>query len=408
MARVPTQVIVGGGLAGAEAAAALLRSGFEGRVVLVEHQSELPYERPPLSKEVLRGDSQRQKALVHAEGFYSEQDIELWTGAAVVDLSPGERRVTLNDGTVLQYDALLLATGAIPRRPPIPGVELVNVRVLRTIADAERLRGAMLEGGPLVIIGAGWIGCEVAASARQLGVDVTLVDQLGAPLERVFGPYIGGWMADVYRANGVQVRTGAAVDRIGGGRLAERVVLTDGAILPAETVLLAVGVTPDSRLAERSGLATDDGIVADAYLRTSASDVFAAGDVARVWHPRYERDLRLEHWSDALHQGRAAADSMLGRGEPYARLPYLFSDQYDVGIEYVCLHAADDRLVVRGSIAEATFQAFWVDASDRISAGMHVNDWGSLETIKRLVESAPVVDTAVLADPDTDVDQAVV
>ena len=387
-----TFVIAGGGLAGAKAAETLRQEGFDGRIVMVCAEDELPYERPPLSKSYLAGAQARGDAAVHDAGFYAEQDIELLLGVEATELDPGAHAVTLSRGRPLRYDRLLIATGAVPRRPPIPGAHLDGVHVLRTLHDADVLREQLVAGARLAVIGAGWIGCEVTASARGRGAEVTLLEAADVPLERVLGPRLGAFFAGVHREHGVDVRTGAGVARIAGHGRAERVELADGSSVAADLVLLGVGVAPDTRLAATAKLAFGDGIVTDALLRTSAPDVFAAGDVAAAEHPRYGRPVRVEHWANALNQGVAAGRSMLDRGEPYARLPYFFSDQYDVGMEYAGLHAPTDRLVLRGDLAERRFRAFWADDAGRVTAGMHVGDWDAIETIKALVERRATVD----------------
>jgi 3-phenylpropionate/trans-cinnamate dioxygenase ferredoxin reductase component len=372
-----TFVIVGGGLAGAKAAETLREEGVEGRVVLVGAEPQLPYERPPLSKSYLAGDSTLAEAQVHDDAFYAARDIELLTGVEATALDPGAHRLRLADGGELRYDRLLIATGAVPRRPPIAG------HVLRSVADADVLRAAIEKGGRLVVIGAGWIGCEVAATARGLGAEVTVVEQGATPLERVLGARLGTFFAGVHRDHGVDLRLNAGVAAV-----EDRTVrLTDGRELTADAVLLAVGVKPATGLAEAAGLEVADGIVADQHLRTSAPDVFAAGDVASALHPRYGRRIRVEHWDNAQEQGVAAARSMLDAPEPYDKIPYFFSDQYDLGLEYVGLHDPGDELVIRGSIDERHFQAFWIGADGTVSAGMHVNDWDSIGPIRAVVES---------------------
>jgi 3-phenylpropionate/trans-cinnamate dioxygenase ferredoxin reductase subunit len=391
-------VIVGGGMAGAKAAEALREHGFDGRIVLVGAETEPPYERPPLSKDHLRGESPLEKAHVHPAGFYDEHGIELRLGVRATAIDPRERTVALDDGTALAYDRLLLATGAVPRRPPIPGAaDLEGVHLLRSAADAAALRDAISAGGPLVIVGGGWIGCEVAASARQMGADVDLVEMAQTPLAAVLGTELGQWFAALHRGHGVRLHLGAAVDRLEGDGRVERVVLGDGTRIDAAAVLLGVGVAPDTALATAAGLDVDNGITCDELLRTSAPDVYAAGDVAAAWHPRYERHVRVEHWSTALNQGTAAGVSMAGHGTPYDRLPYFFSDQYDAGLEYVGLHAPEDRLVIRGSLQDDAFRAIWVGADDRVTAGMHVNDWDAIGPLRELVESRAVLEPETLA-----------
>jgi 3-phenylpropionate/trans-cinnamate dioxygenase ferredoxin reductase subunit len=380
-------VIVGAGLAGAKAAETLREQGFDGRIVLVGDEHELPYERPPLSKQYLSGEAPRDGAHVHPRPFYAEREIELVAGVRAVALDPTERRVALGDGRALAYDRLLIATGATPRRPPIPGVDLAGVHTLRTLADADALRAAMAGGARVAIVGGGWIGCEVAASARSLGAAVTLIERGAAPLEAVLGPELGARFGDLHRGHGVEVLTGTGVEAIEGGERAERVRLTGGTEIDCDLVVIGVGVAPDTRLAEAAGLRCDDGIVTDARLRTSAPDVFAAGDVANAFHPRYGRHVRVEHWANALNQGIAAGHAMVGSEEPYAKLPYFFSDQYDLGMEYLGLHAPADRLVVSGAPDRLELVAHWLDGDGRVTAGMHVNQWDAMEEIERMVES---------------------
>jgi 3-phenylpropionate/trans-cinnamate dioxygenase ferredoxin reductase subunit len=380
-----TFLIAGAGLAGANAAETLRQEGFEGRIVLVGAEPERPYERPPLSKGYLGGTSPREEAFVHAPGFYDEQGIELRTGTTITALRPDARRVELAGGESLAYDRLLIATGAVPRRPPIPGADRDGVVVLRTLADADALRERLRAGGRLAVIGAGWIGCEAGASARQLGAEVTLLESAAAPLERVLGRRLGDFYAGVHRGHGVTLLTGAGVERIEGDGAALAVRLAGGTTVECDTVLLGVGVEPDTRLARDAGIAVDDGIVVDELLRTSAPGVFAAGDVASALNPRYGRHVRVEHWANAIDQGKAAARSMLDRGEPDARVPYFFSDQYDVGMEYVGLHAPSDRVVIRRRPGGA-LQAYWVGDDGRVTAGLHVDDWDAMEQIRDLVE----------------------
>jgi 3-phenylpropionate/trans-cinnamate dioxygenase ferredoxin reductase subunit len=373
-----TFLIVGAGLAGAKAAETLRDEGFAGRVVLIGDEAEPPYERPPLSKQYLTGEAPRDGAYVHPRDYYAERGIDLLAGTAT-GLDAVEHRLALADGRLLAYDRLLVATGATPRRPPIPDIE--RALTLRTLPDADALRAVFAAGGTVAVIGAGWIGCEVAAAARTLGCEVVLIERAETPLEAVLGRELGTLFADLHRENGVRLLSGARVDAIEDGR----VRLSDGSAVDCDTVVVGVGVAPNTALA--AGLAIDDGIVVDEYLRTSAPDVFAAGDVASAFHPRYGRHVRVEHWANALHQGPAAARSMLDRGEPYARLPYFFSDQYTLGMEYIGLHARTDRVVIQRPGAELKLRALWLDADDHVTAGMHVNDWDTIEEIEAQIGS---------------------
>jgi 3-phenylpropionate/trans-cinnamate dioxygenase ferredoxin reductase subunit len=387
-----TFVIVGGGLAGAKAAETLRAEGFDGRVVVLGAEAELPYERPPLSKSYLGGESKLAEARVHDSSFYEEHRIELRLGRTARTLDVGRREVGLDDGSALGFERLLIATGAVPRRLPIPGADLDGVRLLRTVADADALREIIARQGRLAVIGAGWIGSEIAATARSGGAEVTLIEHARTPLEHVLGAEIGGFFADLHRSHGVDLITGARVERIEEGL---RVVLAGREAVEADAVVLGVGVAPATGLAEAAGLRVDNGVVTDEYLRASADGVFAAGDVANAYHPRYRRPVRVEHWANALEQGQAVARSMLDGTEPYAKLPFFFSDQYDVGMEYFGLHDPGDRLEIRGSLEEGTFQAFWVGSDERLTAGMHVNDWDASESIAQLIESGAEAREAV-------------
>ncbi|MDX6733425.1 MAG: 3-phenylpropionate/trans-cinnamate dioxygenase ferredoxin reductase component [Baekduia sp.] len=392
-------VIVGAGLTGAKAAETLRAEGFDGRVVLVGAESQRPYERPPLSKDYLRGEAARENLDVHDAGFYTEQDIELRLGQTAVSLDPSAHEVTLDDGERLAYDRLLLATGAEPRRLATAGADLDGVLSLRTVEDADELRRRLDRGGAVVVVGAGWIGAEVAASARQRGLDVTVLDPAAVPLERVLGREVGALYGDVHADHGVRMLMGTGVEAFEGQTKVERVRTTDGQALDCDFVVVGVGVAPRTGLAAAAGLAVDDGILVDEHLQTSCSDVFAAGDVANAHHPLYGRRIRVEHWASALHQGPVAARSMLGRAAVYDRVPYFFSDQYDVGMEYAGFAATWDRVVFRGDPASREFIAFWL-ADDRVVAGMNVNVWDVSEHIQRLVGDRLPVDDRRLADPD--------
>jgi len=399
-----THVIVGASLAGAKAAETLREEGFDGGVVLVGSEGERPYERPPLSKDYLRGEAGRDKLFVHPAGFYADRDIELRLGRTAVSLALGARELALDDGTRFGYDRLLLATGAEPRRLALPGAELDGVLYLRSIEDSDALHGRLEAGGSVVVVGAGWIGAEVAASARQRGLDVTVVDPLGVPLERVLGSEVGAIYRDVHTDHEVRMLMRTGVEAFEGDGRVERVRTSDGRALDCDFVVVGVGVEPRTRLAAEAGIAVTDGVSVDAYLRTSAEDVFAAGDVASAQHPFFGEQIRVEHWANALNQGPAAARNMLAQELPYERLPYFFSDQYDVGMEYSGFARNWDRVVFRGDPATREFIAFWIVA-DRVVAGMNVNVWDVTEAIQRLIRARVPVDERRLADPEVPLDE---
>jgi 3-phenylpropionate/trans-cinnamate dioxygenase ferredoxin reductase subunit len=399
-----TFVIVGASLAGAKAAQTLRHEGFAGRLVLVGAEDERPYERPPLSKDYLRGETGRDRIYVHDEGFYAEHDIELRLGRTAIDMSPWLKEIALDDGERLRYDRLLLATGAEPRRLATPGSELDGVHYLRSVNDSDVLRERLDRGGTAVVIGAGWIGAEVAASARQRGLDVVLVAPDQVPLERVLGHEVGGFYRAIHADHGVRMLMGTRVEAFEGDGAVERVRTSDGRHLECDLVVVGIGVQPRTRLAARAGLAIGDGILVDEHLRTSAPDVFAAGDVAGAQHPFYRERIRVEHWANALRQGAIAARNMLGAGQAYDHLPYFFSDQYDVGMEYSGFARTWDRVVFRGDPASREFIAFWL-VGDRVLAGMNVNVWDVVDPIQRLIRDRAPVDDWRLSDPDVPLEQ---
>jgi 3-phenylpropionate/trans-cinnamate dioxygenase ferredoxin reductase subunit len=395
-----TFAIVGASLAGAKAAEELRSAGFDGRVLLLGSEPERPYERPPLTKDYLRGESPREKAYVHEAGFYEQNGIELETAATVTAIDPSASRIALDGGRTVEFDRLLLTTGAEPRRISIPGAGLDGVHYLRTLADCDELRERIASGGRAVVVGAGWIGCELAASARQRGLEVTVVDPLEQPLERVLGPEVGSFYRDVHADHGVELALGEGVDAFEGDGAVERVRTSGGRAFECDFVLVGIGVQPRVDLARDAGIELDDGIVVDERLTTSAPNVFAAGDVAHAWHPFFGERIRVEHWANALNQGPAAARAMLGEAVSYDRLPYFYSDQYDVGMEYSGYARRWDDVVFRGDPAGGEFVAFWL-RDGRVAAGMNVNVWDVNEHVQALIHSRRQVDVDALRDPDT-------
>jgi 3-phenylpropionate/trans-cinnamate dioxygenase ferredoxin reductase subunit len=400
-----TFVIVGASLAGARAAIELREHGFDGRVLLLGRESELPYERPPLSKDYLRGESDRDGMFVESESFYEEKEIELLLGHGVTAIDPAAREVRLERGGAdISFDALLIATGARPRRLDLPGAELEGIHYLRTIADSDAIRARFDGGGRVVVIGSGWIGCEVAASARQRGLDVTLISDQELPMQ-VLGRELGEFYRDVHARQGVELLLGDGLAAFeGDGGAVRRVRTESGHTVECDFVVVGAGAVPNVELGQRAGLDTDNGILVDERLQTSAASIFAAGDVANHWHPLLERRVRVEHWSNALNQGPAAARAMLGGQRPYRELPYFFSDQYDVGMEYSGLSAPGDRVVFRGDREGGEFIAFWL-RDGMVAAGMNVNVWDVNEHVQELIRSRTPVDVEKLTDPGVPLDR---
>ncbi|HEY5356944.1 MAG TPA: FAD-dependent oxidoreductase [Streptosporangiaceae bacterium] len=401
MTATQTFVIAGASLAGAKAAEALRAEGFDGRIVLIGEEAERPYERPPLSKDYLQGKSEKEKIYVHPEGWYAGHDVELRLGSRVTAIDRAARQVTVQGGERIGYGKLLVATGSSPRRLPVPGGDLDGVLYLRDVTDCEAIKSAFAAAKRAAIIGAGWIGLETAAAARAAGVEVTVLETARLPLLGALGPEMAGVYAALHRDHGVDLRFGVQVAEITGvGRRASGVRLADGSRIDADVVVVGVGITPNTELAEKAGLATDNGIVVDEHLATADPDVFAAGDVASCYYPSLGRHLRLEHWSAALHQGPAAAANMAGRATAYDQVPYFFSDQYDMGMEYSGYIPGGeyDQVVIRGELAKREFVAFWL-GQGRVLAGMNVNIWDVTDAIAALVRSGAQVDPARLADP---------
>jgi 3-phenylpropionate/trans-cinnamate dioxygenase ferredoxin reductase subunit len=387
-----TLAIIGASLAGAKAAEAARDAGHDGRVVLIGEEPAVPYERPPLSKAILRGEKDPDSARVHPDGFYADHGIELVSDRVVaVDVS--SRIVTLSGGDSVPFDTAVLATGSAPRRLYLAGAELTGVHYLRTLEDSLGLREAIRAASRVAVIGAGWIGSEVAASARQIGADVVLIDPAPAPLHRVLGDDIAAVFARLHADHGVDLRLGTGVAELRGKDHVEAVVLDDGTVESADVAVVGIGVAPRTDLAEAAGLEIDNGVKVDEYLRTAADGLYAAGDVANAWHPHYRRHLRVEHWANALNQGATAGRNAAGQRDAF------FSDQYDLGMEYVGYADPNDAVVVRGDLAAREFVAFW-QRDGAVSAAMNVNVWDVVDDLRALVESRAPVDAARLADPE--------
>ncbi|MFJ3792926.1 NAD(P)/FAD-dependent oxidoreductase [Kitasatospora sp. NPDC090091] len=395
-------VIVGASLGGAKAAEALREAGYRGGIVLIGDEHERPYERPPLSKGYLLGKTSREKIYVHPPQWYAEHDVTLRLGTAVVAVDPAAHTVRLADDGRIEYAKLLLTTGSVPRRLPVPGAEQDGVLYLRRVEDSDRIKAALRPGVRVVVIGAGWIGLETAAAARTAGAEVTVLEAAELPLLRVLGREVAQVFADLHRDHGVELRFDVRVEELTGeGGRVSGVRLADGATVPADVVIVGIGIAPDTALAEAAGLTVDNGIKTDEHLRTSDPDVYAAGDVANAFHPLFGRHLRVEHWANALNQPQTAARAMLGEDAVFDRVPYFFTDQYDLGMEYTGYvePGGYEQVVFRGDRATREFIAFWL-AGGRVLAGMNVNVWDVTDPIRELVRSGRTVDPKALADPN--------
>ncbi|MDX6294428.1 MAG: 3-phenylpropionate/trans-cinnamate dioxygenase ferredoxin reductase component [Kribbellaceae bacterium] len=405
-------VIIGASLAGATAAETLRAEGWTGQVVLIGSETELPYERPPLSKGVLLGNDQPEVAQLHDRQWYDDNNIELRLGTTATSLNTETRTVTLDDGSDLRYDLLLFTTGSRVRKLDVPGADLPGIHYLRTAEESQALTDAYAAKPRVVVVGAGWIGLEAAAAARERGCEVTVIEPQSTALAAVMGEEVGELFAAVHRQHGVDLRFGTGVEGFEGDDKVTGVRTDKGDLIPADLVVVGVGVQPNTELAEAAGievasLEDGSGIVTGPDLRTSAPEVFAAGDVVRWDHPLLGRSIRVEHWSNAKDSGAAAAKAMLGQDVAHDAIPYFFTDQYDLGMEYAgdVPRGTSYQVVLRGDPASGAYLAFWLDDDNRVLAGMHVNTWGAIDAIRDLVRSKAPVDPTRLADPDTDLSE---
>lgn len=390
-----TFVIVGAGLAGGGAAATLRQEGFEGGIVLIGAEPQPPYERPPLSKEYLRGESPFENALLQPAGFYEENDIETRFGVRVTRVDSAERMVQLDGGEHVTYDRLLVATGGRNRRLPIQGLE--GIYDLRTVDDARRIRADITPGRKAVVVGMGFIGSEVAASLRQSGVEVAVVDRNEVPLRRVLGEEVGRVIGDIHRDEGVSMILEDRVASFEGAGRVERVTTERGRRIECDFVVVGLGTEPVTDLLAGTGASIDNGVVVDEYLRTNVEGIYAAGDIANQYHPVFERNIRVEHWQNALNQGPAAARNMLGRDEPYGEIPWFWSDQYEHNLQYAGFHTEWDELIVRGSMEERNFVAFY-RKDERVLAAVAIGRGKDLRRSMPLIRGQQPVEPAGLRD----------
>jgi 3-phenylpropionate/trans-cinnamate dioxygenase ferredoxin reductase subunit len=398
-------VIIGASLAGARAADFLRRENWPGQIVLIGNEPELPYERPPLSKTVLLGKDQPDVTQLHDQAWYDERNIELRLGTEATAIDTAAHTVTLDDGTEVGYDKLLIATGSRVRKLDVPGADLPGVHYLRTAAESKALSDAYAAKPRVVVIGAGWIGLETAATARQRGCEVTVVEPQATALASVVGQQVGDIYAELHRSHGVELRFNTGVEGFEGDSQVTGVKLSSGEVLPADLVIVGVGVQPNTELAEAAGIKVasreeGSGILTGPDLQTSVPGVYAAGDVVRWDHPLLGYSIRVEHWQNAMDSGKAAAQAMVGKEVSQDALPYFFSDQYDLGMEYTgdVPRGTSTHVVLRGDPASGAYFAFWLSDDNRVLAGMQVNNWDTIDDIKSLIRSKNPVDPTRLAD----------
>ncbi len=401
MADTQNFIIVGGGLAGVSAAEELRKQGFTGTIQLIGKEAHAPYIRPPLSKGYLNGSDGLDAVYVHPKEWYAQNNIELQTGTNVYGVNAATHEITVSEGAPLRYDKLLITTGSSARILTIDGAELDGVHYLRTLDDSNSLNKELSGGGrKLVLIGSGWIGMEVGATARTLGNDVTILEQVPIPLAGAIGDELGTMFHDLHKEHGVDMRMSVAVDKIVGSHgKVTGVQLKTGEVIPADLVLIGVGAVPNVALADDAGIITENGIVVDQAMQSSDPDIFAAGDVANAFHPLANMRLRSEHWANALNEGAAAARGMLGQNESFEDIPYFYTDQYDVGMEYSGYGpmTKDAKVIYRGDRAKREFIAFWIK-DQRVVAGMNVNVWDVNDQVQRIIRAGKVVDEARLVD----------
>ena len=406
MSTTQSVVIIGGGLAGAKTAEALRDKGFEGSVTIVGTEEHLPYERPALSKGFLAGSTERSELDVHDEAWYAAHSITLRSGVTARSIDRAAQSVALDDGSELGYDALVLATGSTPRKLPLAGADASNVLTLRKVEDSQRINTALVPEAGVVIVGGGWIGMEIAANARERGAAVTIVEAARLPLAAALGDELAEVFLKLHTEHGVTFKLEAQVAAItvATNGAATGVDLASGEHLEADVVIVGVGAAPNVDLAEGSGLEVDNGVLVDASLRTSDPHIFAVGDIANQDHPSLGTRVRVEHWANALNQPAAAAAAIVGDPQPYDELPYFYTDQYDLGMEYVGYAPAGSYadVVIRGDLESREFIAFWLDADQRVLAGMNVNVWDVVDDVKALIRAGQhgrAVDPQRLGNP---------
>ena len=394
-------VVVGANLTGGAAATTLRSDGFEGRIVLIGEEATPPYERPSLSKAYLRGEAAIDEALLHPVSWYEENGVELLLGGKARRVDPGAKVVAHRDGRDVPYDKVLVATGGRNRQLEVPGHDLEGIHGLRTIEDADAIRREAKAGRRAVVVGAGFIGCEVAASLRQLGVEVEVVEIFESPLQRAVGQEIGRVFEGIHRDQGVVFHFGQLVERFEGSGRVEGVVTDRGTRIECDFVLVGVGIEPNLEVVEGTGVETANGILVDQLCRTNVEGVYAAGDVANHWHPIFQRRLRVEHWDNALKQGAAAARSMMGKQEPFDDPHWFWSDQYEHNLQSIGLPSDWDELVIRGSLEKRDFVAFYLKEG-LLQAAVGLDRGRDVRRSGPLIRARRPLDPIALKDEDVD------
>ncbi|MBI5116111.1 FAD-dependent oxidoreductase [Candidatus Poribacteria bacterium] len=403
MSKTPTFVILGSSTAGAFAAVTLRKEGFAGRVILIGEEKEIPYARPPLSKQYLQRERERERLHLWPNEFYSERKIELRLGARARRVIPREKEIEMENGERLRFDHLLIATGMAPRRLALPGSDLPNIFYLRTLEDSDRIAEACQPGSRAVIIGGGFIGMEVAASLRQKQVDVAVIHRDKVALERAIGIEAGRILTEYHRQEGVNFYPEAEASEIEGNGRAERLHLRSGHSVECDNVIVGIGATPRIETLEGSGIETNNGILVDEFCRTNIEGISAAGDVAHFRHPRIHGRIHVEHWDNARLHGIAAANNMLGRHIPYSPVPFFWSDQFDVNIQYAGFPLEWSKSVHRGSTEEQSFSAFML-GGNKLVAGVCFNRWKDRRVCEKLLSQDATVDPAKLRDEEFDLE----
>ncbi len=393
-------VIVGAGQCGGQCADALLRAGYEGRLTLIGDERHPPYQRPPLSKQLLAGAIPPERTFLKPPGHWAEKGVELVLGRRAVSVDRDARHVVLDDGATVDFAALVLATGSRPRELALPGRGLQGIHDLRTLDDVDAIRGGLREGARLVVVGGGFIGLEVASVARGLGAEVTVLEAAGRLLPRVVPPAMSAWFRRLHESHGVTVHTGVAVQGFEGRDGRVSAVTTDAGAHAADLVVMGVGIVPNQELAADCGLPCDDGIVVDEHCRTADPAVLAAGDCTRHPQPLLGGTLRLESVHNATAQARVAAANLMGGDERYAEIPWFWSDQYDVKLQMIGLSSGHDRAVVRGDMDGGAFIVFYLRDGVPVAADA-VNSARDFMACRKLIPRLEAVDPARLADPDT-------